>query len=130
MSILSSTNSGVKGVKITRELLEERGFVYHGGYLPLPSYIYGTLVISYITLGDYYATKFPGLENFVIKSMYDLEMVLRYYKAFQVFDYTEMSKIKIALGLENPKEMKIINTDTEIICQFYQPRIAEDAVYY
>jgi hypothetical protein len=43
-----------------------------------------------------------------------MEMVLRYYKAFQAIDYTEMSKIKIALGLEKPKEMKIINTDTEI----------------
>jgi hypothetical protein len=114
MSILSSTNSGVKGIKITRELLEERGFVYHWKYLPLPTYTYGTLEISYIFLGDYYTTKFPGLEDFVIESMYDIEMVLRYYKAFQAFDRTEMSKIKIDLGLEKPKEMKIINTDTEI----------------
>lgn len=114
MSILKSTNSGAKGIKITRELLEEKGFVYHHNYLPLPSYLYGTLEISYIFLGDYYTTKFPGLEGFVIESMYDIEMVLRYYKAFRVFDNIEMSKIKIALGLEKPKKMQIINTDSEI----------------
>ena len=114
MSILSSTNSGTKNIKITRELLEERGFVYHWRYLPLPTYTYGTLEITYLFLGDYYTTKFPGLEDLVIESMYDIEMVLRYYKAFQAFDRTEMSKIKIALGLEKPKEMKIINTDSEI----------------
>lgn len=114
MSILKSTNSGVKGIKITRELLEEKGFVYHWRYLPLPTYTYGTLEITYIFLGNYYTTKFPGLEDFVIESMYDIEMVLRYYKAFQVFDNIEMSKIKIALGLEKPKEMKIIKTDSDI----------------
>lgn len=114
MSILSSTNSGTKNVKITRELLEEKGFVYHWRYLPLPAYIYGTLEISYIILGDYYTTKFPGLEELVIESMYDIEMIVRYYKAFQAKDYSEMTKIKIALGLEKPKEMKIINTDKEI----------------
>lgn len=114
MSILSSTNSGTKSIKITRELLEGKGFVFNWKYMPLPTYTYGTLGISYILLGDYYTTKFPGLEKLVIESMYDLEMVLRYYKAFQAIDFTEMSKIKIALGLEKPKEMKIINTDTEI----------------
>lgn len=114
MSILSSTNSGTKNIKITRERLEERGFVFHWKYLPSPAYTYGTLEILHIILDDYYTTKFPGLEDFVIESMYDVEMVLRYYKAFQAIDYTEMSKIKIALGLEKPKEMKIINTDTEI----------------
>ena len=114
MSILSSTNSGTKSIKITRELLEEKGFIYHHKYLPLPAYTYGTLEISYIILGGYYTTKFPGLEDFVIESVYDIEMVIRYYKAFQAFDRTEMSKIRIALGLEKPKEMKIINTDTEI----------------
>ena len=114
MSILSSTNSGTKNIKITRKLLEERGFVFHWKYLPSPAYTYGTLEILYITLSDYYTTKFPGLEDFVIESMYDIEMVLRYYKAYQAIDYTEMSKIKIALGLEKPKEMKIIKTDSEI----------------
>ena len=114
MSILSSTNSGTKGIKITRELLEEKGFVYHWRYLPLPTYTYGTLEITYIFLGNYYTTKLPGLEDLVIESMYDIEMVLRYYKAYQAIDYTEMSKIKIALGLEKPKEMKIIKTDSEI----------------
>ena len=114
MSILSSTNSGTKSIKITRELLEEKGFIYHWRYLPLPTYTYGTLEITYIFLGDYYTTKFPGLKDLVIESMYDIEMVLRYYKAYQAIDYTEMSKIKIALGLEKPKEMKIINTDSEI----------------
>lgn len=114
MSILSSTNSGTKNIKITRELLEGKGFVYHWRYLPLPTYTYGTLEISYIFLGGYYTTKFPGLEDFVIENMYDIEMILRYYKAYQAVDFKEMSKIKIALGLEKPKEMKIINTDTEI----------------
>ena len=114
MSILSSTNSGTKSIKITRELLEGKGFVYHHKYLPLPAYTYGTLEITYIFLGGYYTTKFPGLEDFVMESMYDIEMAVRYYKAFQAFDTTEMTKIKIALGLEKPKEMKIINTDKEI----------------
>lgn len=114
MSILSSTNSGTKNIKITRKLLEERGFVFHWKYLPSPTYTYGTLEILHIISDDYYTTKFPGLEGFVIKSAYDVEMVLRYYKAFQAIDYTEMTKIKIALGLEKPKEMKIINTDREI----------------
>ena len=95
MSILSSTNSGTKSIKLTGELLEKRGFVYHWHYLPLPTYTYGTLEITYIFLGEYYTTKFPGLEDLVIKSVYDMEMVLRYYKAFQAIDYTEMSKIKI-----------------------------------
>lgn len=114
MSILKSTNSGAKGIKITREFLEAKGFVYHYNYSPHPTFIYGTLEIAYIFSGDYYTTKFPGLERFVIESMYDIEMVLRYYKAFQVFDNIEMSKIKIALGIEKPKEMKIIKTDSEI----------------
>lgn len=114
MSILSSTNSGTKGIKITRKLLEEKGFVFHWKYLPRPTYTYGTLEISHIILDNYYTTQFPGLEGFVIESVYDVEMVLRYYKAFQAIDYTEMSKIKIALGLERPKEMKIIKTDSEI----------------
>lgn len=114
MSILSSTNSGTKSIKLTGAMLEERGFVYHWHYLPLPTYTYGTLEITYIFLGEYYTTKFPGLEDLVIKSVYDIEMVLRYYKAFQAIDYTEMSKIKIALGLEKPKEMKVIKTDSEI----------------
>lgn len=114
MSILSSTNSGKKKVKITRELLEGKGFVYHWRYLPLPTYTYGTLEISYIFLGDYYTTKFPGLEELVIENMYDIEMIVRYYKAYQAIDYPEMTKIKIALGLEKPKEMKIINTDKEV----------------
>lgn len=114
MSILSSTNSGTKNIKITRELLEEKGFVYHWKYMPLPAYTYGTLEISYIILGGYYTTKFPGLEDLVIENMYDIEIVLRYYKAYQAVDFKEMSKIKIALGLEKPKEMKIIKTDSEI----------------
>ena len=114
MSILSSTNSGTKNIKITRKLLEERGFVFHWKYLPLPTYTYSTLEIAYIFLGNYYTTKFPGLEDFVLESMYDIEMVLRYYKAFQAFDNTEMTKIKIALGLEKPKEIKIIKTNSEI----------------
>lgn len=114
MSILSSTNSGTKGIKITRELLEEKGFIYHWIYLPSPTYTYGTLEISYLTLWDYYTTKFPGLEDLVIESMYDIEMVMRYYKAYQAIDYTEMTKIKIALGLEKPKEVKIIKTGSEI----------------
>lgn len=114
MSILSSTNSGTKGIKITRKLLEERGFVFHWKYLPRPTYTYGTLEIVHTISDNSYTTQFPGLEGFVIESVYDMEMVLQYYKAFQAIDYTEMSKIKIALGLERPKEMKIVNTDTEI----------------
>ena len=115
MRILSSTNSGKKGIKITREFLEEKGFVYKFlNYSHFPTYRYGTLEIKYIYLTDYYTTGFPGLENLKIKSMYDIETILQYYKAFQAIDYKEMTKIKIALGLEKPKEMKIVNTDTEI----------------
>jgi len=114
MSILSSTNSGTKNIKITREMLEGKGFVYHSKYMPLPTYTYGTLEISYLILGDYYTTKFPGLEELVIESMYDIEMILRYYKAYQAIDFHEMSKIKVALGLGKPKEMKIVTTDKEI----------------
>lgn len=114
MSILSSTNSGTKNVKITRDLLEGKGFIYHWKYMPLPTFTYGTLEISYSLLGGYYTTKFSGLEELKIESMYDIEMILRYYKAFQAIDYPEMTKIKIALGLEKPKEMKIINTDKEV----------------
>lgn len=115
MSILSSTNSGKKSIKITREFLEEKGFVYQLLKLShFPTYRYGTLEIKYIYLTDYYITGFPGLENFKIKSIYDIEMVLRYYKAFQAIDFKEMTKIKIALGLEKPKEMKIVKTDIEI----------------
>lgn len=102
MSILSSTNSGIKSIKITRELLKRKGFIYSGkNNLLLPTYIYGLLEISHIIIGDYYTTNFPGLDGFEIKSMYDIEMIVRYYKAFKISDKTEMSKIKIALGLEN-----------------------------
>ena len=76
--------------------------------------MYGILEISHIILGGYYTTNFPGLDGFEIKSVYDIEMIVRYYKAYQAIDYKEMSKIKIALGLEKPKEMKIINTDKEV----------------
>ena len=115
MSILSSTNSGTKNIKISREILKRNGFIYRGkNNLLLPTYMYGILEISHIILGGYYTTNFPGLDGFEIKSVYDLEMIVRYYKAFQAFDRTEMSKIRIDLGLEKPKVMKIINTYTEI----------------
>lgn len=108
MSILSSTNSGTKNLKITREILKEKGFVYRGrNHLLFPYYSYGTLEIYNIIIGNYFTTNFPGLEDFVIESMYDLEMILKYYKAFQELDKSEMSKIKIDLVLENQKKQKL-----------------------